>query len=67
MQGLTSKGSVMHFGSLRREQLLLKVYTPVSFIHLAYNCLDMDIMNMHSIVVTPKVSVLLGKTMEASY
>ena len=27
----------------------------------------MNIIDMHSVVITPSVSVLLGKTMEASY
>ena len=32
----------------------LEVYTPNSFIHLFYNSLDMDIVDKHSIIVTPK-------------
>ena len=45
----------------------LEVHTPKSFIHLLYNSLHMDIVNMHSISVTPSDSVLWVKTMEASY
>ena len=45
----------------------LEVYTPKSFIHLLYNSPHMDIVNMHSISVTPSDSVLWVKTMEASY
>ena len=45
----------------------LEVYTPKSFIHLLYNSLHMDIVNMDSISVTPSDSVLWVKTMEASY
>ena len=45
----------------------LEVYTPNSFIHLFYNSPDMDIVDMHSVIVTPSDSVLREKTMEASY
>ena len=45
----------------------LEVYTPNSFIHLFYNSPDMDIVDMHSVIITPSDSVLRGKTMEASY
>ena len=45
----------------------LEVYTPNSFIHLFYNSLDMDIVNMHNVLITPSDSVLREKTMEASY
>ena len=45
----------------------LEVYTPNSFIHFCYNSPDMDIVNMHSVIVTPSDSVLWEKTMEASY
>ena len=44
----------------------LEVHTPNSFIHLFYNSLDMDIVDMHSVIVTPSDSVLREKTMEAS-
>ena len=45
----------------------LEVYTPNSFIHLFYNSPDMDIVNMHNVLITPSDSVLWEKTMEASY
>ena len=45
----------------------LEVYTPNSFIHLFYNSLNMDIVDMHNVIVTPSDSVLWEKTMEASY
>ena len=45
----------------------LVVHTPKSFIHLLYNSLYMDIVDMHSISVTPSDSVLWEKKMEASY
>ena len=35
----------------------LEVYTPNSFIHFSYNSPDMDIVNMHSVIVTPSDSV----------
>ena len=36
----------------------LEVYTPNSFIHLFYNSPDMDIVNMHKVLITPSDSVL---------
>ena len=45
----------------------LEVHTPNSFIHLLYNSPHMDIVDMHSIIVTPSDSVLWEKTVEASY
>ena len=45
----------------------LEVYTPNSFIHLFYNSLYMDIVDMHNILITPSDSVLRENTMEASY
>ena len=45
----------------------LEVYTPNSFIHFFYNSPDMDIVNMHNVLITPSDSVLREKTMEASY
>ena len=36
----------------------LEVYTPNSFIHLFYNSPDMDIVDMHNVIVTPSDSVL---------
>ena len=45
----------------------LEVYTPNSFIHLFYNSPYMNIVDMHSVLITPSDSVLWEKTMEASY
>ena len=45
----------------------LEVYTPNSFIHLFYNSPDMDVVNMHNILIIPSDSVLWEKTMEAPY
>ena len=45
----------------------LEVYTPSSFIHLSYNSPDMDVVDMHNIIIIPSDSVLWEKTMEASY
>ena len=45
----------------------LEVYTPNSFIHLFYNSPYMDVVGMHNVIITPSDSVLLEKTMEASY
>ena len=45
----------------------LEVHTPNSFIHLFYNSPYMDVVDMHNVIVTPSDSVLLEKTMEASY
>ena len=45
----------------------LEVHTPKSFIHLFYNSPYMDVVDMHNVIVTPSDSVLLEKTMEASY
>ena len=45
----------------------LEVYTPKSFIHLFYNSPYMDIVDMHTVLITPSDSVLWEKTMEASY
>ena len=36
----------------------LEVHTPNSFIHLFYNSPDMDIVNMHNVLITPSDSVL---------
>ena len=44
----------------------LEVYTPNSFIHLFYNSLYMDIVDMHNILIIPSDSVLWVKTVEAS-
>ena len=54
-------------GRLRKDITpVLKANTPNSFIHLLYNSLCVDKVNMHNIVSTPSVSVLVEKTMEAS-
>ena len=45
----------------------LEVYTPNSFIRLFYNSPDMDVVDMHNILIIPSDSVLWEKTMEASY
>ena len=45
----------------------LEVYTPNSFIHLFYNSLYMDIVDMYNILIIPSDSVLWVRTMEASY
>ena len=45
----------------------LEVYTPSAFIHLFYNSLDMDVVDMYNILIIPSDSVLREKTMEASY
>ena len=45
----------------------LEVYTPNSFIHLFYNSLDMDVVDMYNILIIPSDSALWEKTMEASY
>ena len=45
----------------------LEVYTPSSFIHLFYNSLDMDVVDMYNILIIPSDSVLREKTVEASY
>ena len=39
----------------------LEVYTPNSFIHLFYNSLYMDVVDMHNVIVTPSDSVLIGR------
>ena len=44
----------------------LEVYTPNPFIHLFYNSLYMDVVDMHNILIIPSDSVLWEKTMEAS-
>ena len=45
----------------------LEVCTHNSFIHLFYNSADMDVVDMHNILIIPSDSVLWEKTMEASY
>ena len=48
------------------QQLLLKVHTPISFICFSYNCPHKNIVDMHSIMSTPSISVLFGLTLEVS-
>ena len=45
----------------------LEVCTPNSFIHLFYNSPDMDVVDVYNILIIQSDSVLLEKTMEASY
>ena len=45
----------------------LEVCTPNSFIHLFYNSPDMNVVDMHNILIIPSDSVLWEKTIEASY
>ena len=45
----------------------LEVCTPNSFIHLFYNSLDMDVVDVYNILIIPSDSVLWEKTMEAPY
>ena len=45
----------------------LEVCTPNSFIHLFYNSPDMDVVDMHNVLIIPSDSVLWEKTMKASY
>ena len=44
----------------------LEMHTPNSFIHLFYNSLYMDVVDMHNILIIPSDSVLWEETMEAS-
>ena len=44
----------------------LEVDTPNSVIHLFYNSLYMDVVDMHNIMIIPSDSVLWAKTVEAS-
>ena len=69
-------GSTSLFGSRDQSRALedrndsnnsLEVCTPNSFIHLFYNSPDMDVVDMHNILIIPSDSVLWEKTMEASY
>ena len=45
----------------------LEVCTPNSFIRLFYNSPDIDVVDMHNILIIPSDSVLWEKTMEAPY
>ena len=69
VQGLTKVRDQSHALEDRNDSNnSLEVYTPNSFIHLFYNRFqDMDIVNMHNVLITPSDSVLWEKTMEASY
>ena len=68
VQGLTKVSDQSHALEDRNDSNnSLEVHTPNSFIHLFYNSPDMDIVDMHSVIVTPSDSVLREKTMEASY
>ena len=40
----------------------LEVYTPNSFIHLFYNSLNMDVVDMHNVLIIPSDSVLWENT-----
>ena len=44
----------------------VEVDTPNSFIHLFYNSLYMDVVDMYNIMIIPSDSVLWVKTVEAS-
>ena len=68
MQGLTKVSDQSRALEDRNDSNnSLEVYTPNSFIHLFYNRPDMDVVDMHNILIIPSDSVLWEKTMEASY
>ena len=68
VQGLTKVSDQSHALEDRNDSNnSLEVCTPKSFIHLFYNSPDMDIVDMHNILIIPSDSVLWEKTMEASY
>ena len=68
VQGLTKVSDQSHALEDRNDSNnSLEVCTPNSFIHLFYNSLDMDVVDMHNILIIPSDSVLWEKTMEASY
>ena len=68
MQGLTKVSDQSRALEDRNDSNnSLEVYTPSSFIHLSYNSLYMDVVDMHNIIIIPSDSVLWEKTMEASY
>ena len=67
VQGLTKVSDQSHALEDRIDSNnSLEVCTPNSFIHLFYNSPDMDVVDMHNILIIPSDSVLWGKTMEAS-
>ena len=68
VQGLTKVSDQSHALEDRNDSNnSLEVCTPNSFIHLFYNSRDMDVVDMHNILMIPSDSVLWEKTMEASY
>ena len=68
VQGLTKVSDQSHTLEDRNDSNnSLEVCTPNSFIHLFYNSPDMDVVDMHNILIIPSDSVLWEKTMEASY
>ena len=68
MQGLTKVSDQSRTLEDRNDSNnSLEVCTPNSFIHLFYNSPDMDVVDMHNILIIPSDSVLWEKTMEASY
>ena len=68
VQGLTKvRDQSCALGDRNDRNNSLEVYTPNSFIHLFYNSLYMDVVDMHNILNIPSDSVLWEKTMEASY
>ena len=67
VQGLTKVSDQSHALEDRNDSdNSLEVYTPNSFIHLFYNSLYMDVVDMHNILIIPSDSVLWEKTVEAS-
>ena len=68
MQGLTKvSGQSRALEDRNDSNNSLEACTPNSFIHLFYNSPDMDVVDMHIILIIPSDSVLWEKTMEASY
>ena len=68
VQGLTKVSDQPHALEDRNDSNnSLEVCTPNSFIHLFYNSPDMDVVDMHNILIIPNDSVLWEKTKEASY
>ena len=68
VQGLTKVSDQSHALEDRNDSNnSLEVYTPNSFIYLFYNSPDMDVVDMHNILIIPSDSVLCEKTVEASY
>ena len=59
MQGLTKvRDQCRALEDRNNSNNSLEVYTPNSFIHLFYNSLYMDVVDMHNILVIPSDSVL---------